>query len=122
MSSSKRKSSDSQSSPANRMIYREFGSNDNSSAVERPSIEQPPAQQNPRVQASRKGRKGKTVTVITNLQLKEENLEALLKQLKSQCGAGGTIKDNEIEIQGDHTQKIAQFLISLGYKAKISGG
>jgi translation initiation factor 1 len=42
--------------------------------------------------------------------------------LKTQCGTGGTVKDNEIEIQGEHKQKILEILIKLGYKAKISGG
>jgi translation initiation factor 1 len=46
----------------------------------------------------------------------------LLKQLKNQCGTGGTLKENEIEIQGDHKQKILEILLKLGYKAKISGG
>ena len=122
MASSKRKSSDSKTTPQERVVYREFGNTDNSAAVERSIPELPPAQQNVRVQASRKGRKGKTVTVISGFQLKPETLELLLKQLKTQCGAGGTIKDNNIEIQGDLTQKIVQILIQLGYKAKISGG
>jgi translation initiation factor 1 len=111
------------SSPENkRTVYREFGGSDPGAAIERPVPELPPQQQQVRVQASRKGRKGKTVTVITGLQVKPETLAALLKQLKTQCGAGGTIKDNEIEIQGDHTQKVVQVLVQLGYKAKISGG
>lgn len=101
--------------------YREFG-NDNAAAFERPIQELPPQQQNLRVEASRKGRKGKTVTVISGFQSKPETLEALVKQLKTQCGTGGTIKDNEIEIQGDHKQKILEILTKLGYKAKISGG
>ncbi|NET01341.1 MAG: translation initiation factor [Sphaerospermopsis sp. SIO1G2] len=104
-----------------RVVYQEFGK-DNSAAVERPVQELPPNQQNVRVQATRAGRKGKTVTVITGFQSKPETLTALLKQLKSQCGSGGTLKDNEIEIQGDHKQKILDILIKLGYKAKISGG
>lgn len=122
MASSKRKSSDSKSTPQERVVYREFGNTDNSAAVERSIPELPAAQQNVRVQASKKGRKGKTVTLISGFQLKPETLELLLKQLKTQCGAGGTIKDNNIEIQGDLTQKIVQILIQLGYKAKISGG
>ncbi|MDZ8189746.1 MAG: translation initiation factor [Nostoc sp. ChiSLP02] len=115
MSSSNSKSSD------KNFVYREFG-NDNSAATERPTPELPPKQQNLRVQATRAGRKGKTVTVITGFQAKPETLADLLKQLKTQCGTGGTIKDNEIEIQGDHKQKILEILTKLGYKAKISGG
>jgi len=104
-----------------RIVYQEFG-NDNSAAFERPTQELPPQQQNVRVQATRSGRKGKTVTVITGFQAKPETLADLVKQLKSQCGTGGTVKDNDIEIQGDHKQKILEILIKLGYKAKISGG
>ncbi|MBD2435729.1 translation initiation factor [Nostoc sp. FACHB-110] len=104
-----------------KFVYREFG-DDNSAATERPVQELPPQQQNVRVQATRAGRKGKTVTVITGFQAKPETLAALVKQLKTQCGTGGTVKDNEIEIQGDHKQKILEILIKLGYKAKISGG
>ncbi|GAX44386.1 hypothetical protein NIES4075_54040 [Tolypothrix sp. NIES-4075] len=104
-----------------RFVYQEFG-NDNSAALERPTQELPPQQQNVRVQATRSGRKGKTVTVITGFQAKPETLADLVKQLKSQCGTGGTVKDNDIEIQGDHKQKILEILIKLGYKAKISGG
>lgn len=121
MSTAKRKASDSKSSTGDRFIYQEFG-NHNPAAVERAVPELPISQQNIRVQASRKGRKGKTVTVITGFQAKPETLAALLKQLKTQCGAGGTVKENEIEIQGDHTQKLVQILTQLGYKAKISGG
>ncbi|GAC1458290.1 MAG: hypothetical protein NVSMB70_02670 [Chamaesiphon sp.] len=120
--SSKRKPFDPNPSDRDRIVYREFGDTTNPAAVERSIPELPPVQQNLRVQASRKGRKGKTVTVVSGFQLVPETLEALLKQLKAQCGAGGTIKDNEIEIQGDHTQKMVQILTQLGYKAKISGG
>src|SRR4028118_518996 len=119
MGSSKSKN---QSSNSNRDVYSEFGPGSKPAAVERAVQELPPNQQNVRVQASRKGRKGKTVTVISGFQVKPETLESLLKQMKTQCGAGGTIKDGEIEIQGDHTQKLLQLLTQLGYKAKISGG
>ncbi|MEO1671793.1 MAG: stress response translation initiation inhibitor YciH, partial [Cyanobacteria bacterium J06631_2] len=44
------------------------------------------------------------------------------KKLKSQCGTGGTVKDNTLEIQGDHKQKLLTSLIGMGYKAKVSGG
>lgn len=114
-------SSKKSNSPNSGFSWREFG-DDNSAALERPTQELPPNQQNVRVQATRAGRKGKTVTVINGFQAKTETLEALLKQLKTQCGTGGTLKDNEIEIQGDHKQKILEILTKLGYKAKISGG
>ena len=120
-SKSKNKSSDSHSS-GNRIVYSEFGSTSTPAAVERAVQELPPNQQNLRVQASRKGRKGKTVTVITGFQVKPETLTQLLKQLKNQCGSGGTVKDDTLEIQGDHAQKLVEILTQLGYKAKISGG
>lgn len=114
-------SSSKQNSSKNHFAYQEFG-NGYSAPLERPIRELPPSQQNPRVQATRSGRKGKTVTVISGFQSKPETLQELVKQLKTQCGTGGTVKDNEIEIQGDHKQKILEILLQLGYKAKISGG
>jgi translation initiation factor 1 len=123
-SKSNHKSSDSQSAE-NRAVYREFGPGSNPSkpaAFERAVQDLPPNQQDLRVQASRKGRKGKTVTVISGFQSSPETLDKLLKQLKTQCGSGGTVKENTLEIQGDHAQKLVQILTQLGYKAKISGG
>jgi translation initiation factor 1 len=106
----------------NRVVYREFGDDHQS---EEPSVNSdvPPQQQNNvRVQLSRKGRGGKTVTVITGLQHTEATLTDLAKKIKAQCGTGGTVKDGEIEIQGDHRQKIVEYLQKLGYKAKAAGG
>ena len=51
-----------------------------------------------------------------------DDLTALGKQLKKKCGSGGTIKDGNIEIQGDHREKVAAELEKLGYKAKLAGG
>ncbi len=86
----------------------------------------PPAQQNLKIMRDRKGRGGKTVTVISGFSLTETDLKALAKSLKSLCGAGGTTKNEEgtqvIEIQGDHRDAIAKKLQSLGYKAKLAGG
>ncbi|BBD59130.1 translation initiation factor SUI1 [Nostoc sp. HK-01] len=115
MSASKSNSSD------KKFVYQEFG-NDNSAATERPIQELPPQQQNLRIQATRTGRKGKTVTVITGFQCKPETLADLVKQLKTQCGTGGTVKEDTIEIQGEHKQKILEIVTKLGYKAKLSGG
>ena len=107
---------------SNRIAYQEFGNVDNSSALERAVPDLPPNQQDLRIQATRSGRKGKTVTVVTGFQHKPETLTKLLKKLKSQCGSGGTVKDDSLEIQGDHKQKLLTTLTELGYKAKISGG
>lgn len=122
MAGSKRKSNSGKSSDGNRVVYSEFGQNTHSAALERSVPEAPISQQNLRVQASRKGRKGKTVTVITGFQAQPETLTQLLKQLKTQCGSGGTVKENTIEIQGDHSQKLVEILKKLGYPVKISGG
>ncbi|MEY2978094.1 MAG: hypothetical protein RLZZ435_2233 [Cyanobacteriota bacterium] len=104
-----------------KMVYREFGDSDES-ALARGVPNRNPQEQNLRLQASRKGRGGKTVTVISGFEANPETLNALLKQLKSHCGTGGTLKDNTLEIQGDHREKLLQFLLKAGYKAKISGG
>ncbi|MDX2255087.1 MAG: translation initiation factor [Pseudanabaenaceae cyanobacterium bins.39] len=101
-----------------RVVYREFGDEE---LTESQSLELPPQQQNVRVQVTRRGKGGKTVTEITGFQTSAEVLTKLTKQLKNQCGTGGTTKDLAIEIQGDHGQKILQILVTLGYKAKISG-
>ena len=68
------------------------------------------------------GRGGKVVSVVKNLVLAEEDLKALAKKLKQECGTGGTVKDGLIEIQGEHRQKMAEVLQKLGYKVKIAGG
>ena len=114
--SSKRKSSG-----KNRLVYQEFGT-DNSPTLEKAIADLPPQQQNLRVQATRAGKKGKTVTVITGFQHKPETLTKLLKQLKATCGTGGTVKNDTLEVQGEHKDKLVTILTKLGYKVKISGG
>ncbi len=74
------------------------------------------------IQRETKGRRGKTVTVVRNLQLRPEDLKSLGKRLKKVCGSGGTVKDGNIEIQGDHRQQVAAELQKLGYKSKFVGG
>lgn len=119
MASAKQKSDP--GTPGDRYVYQEFGGS-SADAFERGTPNLPPNQQQIRVEASSKGRKGKTVTIIRGFQASPDTLNDLLKKLKTQCGAGGTLKENEIEIQGDHKQKIVQYLLQLGYKAKASGG
>jgi len=75
-----------------------------------------------RVLRDRKGRGGKTVTVIDGVMGSEAELTTLAQQLKKLCGSGGTIKDGNIEIQGDHCDKVMAKLTELGYKVKRAGG
>jgi len=78
--------------------------------------------QTARIWRDSKRRRGKTVTVVGGLRHDPATLEALLKRLKQHCGAGGTLKDGEIEIQGDHRERVAAALAALGYKIKHVGG
>jgi translation initiation factor 1 len=75
-----------------------------------------------RVRRERKGHGGKTVTVIDGVTGSEAELTTLAQQLKKLCGTGGTVKDGNIEIQGDHCEKVIAKLTALGYKVKRSGG
>jgi translation initiation factor 1 len=68
------------------------------------------------------GRGGKGVSVITGLPLTGEALEELATRLKKTCGAGGAVKDGNIEIQGDHRDRLVAELVKLGFDAKRSGG
>jgi len=81
-----------------------------------------PAKQGVRIQRESKGRGGKSVSVITGLTLPAAELKDLGKKLKAQLGTGGAIKDGNIEIQGDHRDKLLVLLDKEGFKAKISGG
>jgi translation initiation factor 1 len=71
-----------------------------------------------RVFVDRKRRAGKSVTVASGFQHGPETLTTVAGALKKKCGAGGTSKDGEIEIQGDHAAKIAAELERLGYRVK----
>ncbi len=69
------------------------------------------------------GRGGKTVTLVTGfvgIGLPEK--ESLCKKMRSACGCGGTVKDGEIEIQGDQREKIAQILTDAGFRPVFAGG
>jgi translation initiation factor 1 len=84
--------------------------------------ETPPAQQQQlRVQLDKSMRAGKQVTLVTGFTGKTGDIEALGKLLKTKCGVGGSVKDREIIIQGDHRDKVVQILLKEGYKAKKIG-
>ncbi len=63
--------------------------------------------------------KGKIVTVIANLDPAGNDLSALAATLKAKCGAGGTVKDDRIELQGDHLSGADAVLSSMGYKTHV---
>ncbi|NEO82977.1 MAG: translation initiation factor [Spirulina sp. SIO3F2] len=101
----------------NRVAYAEFGAAAEPDA-DVPTVELSPAEQKILVQVSRKGRKGKTVTIASGFQCQSATLTKLLKQLKGRCGSGGTVKDQTLEIQGDHRETVQQQLKQLGYKVR----
>ena len=63
-----------------------------------------------------KRKRGKQVSVVRGLSAAASDLPQLLTQLKNECGAGGTLKDDQIEIQGDHLQRIKKLLEAIGYR------
>ena len=75
-----------------------------------------------RVSRETKGRAGKGVTLVKGLALDAAALTALGKQLKAACGSGGTVKDGVIEIQGDHCERVIEWLRRDGRTVKRAGG
>ena len=71
---------------------------------------------------SNKGRAGKTATIICGFIGSEDDLKHLAKLLKTKCGVGGSVKDNEIIIQGNYRDKIMEILKKEGYNVKRVGG
>lgn len=77
-----------------------------------------PGKQAIRVVLDRKRRAGKSVTVASGFQHTPEALAVLAQSLKKKCGSGGTVKEGEIEIQGDHLDKVRAELVRLGYRVQ----
>ncbi|SFC30190.1 translation initiation factor 1 [Marinospirillum celere] len=75
-----------------------------------------------RIRRETAGRKGKGVTTVTGVPLSRPDLKKLTAVLKKQCGTGGALKDNVIEIQGDQRDKVRELLQARGFKVKLAGG
>jgi len=75
-----------------------------------------------RIRREVKGRGGKTVTVASGFQLDDDGLKQLAAELKRRCGTGGSAKDGEILIQGDHRETLLAELKQKGFAVKRSGG
>ena len=82
-----------------------------------PKVLTPPEKQTARL-AVEKRKKGKVVTVVRGLPADENDLPGLLGQLKAACGAGGTLKDDELEIQGDHLERLRCLLAEIGFRVR----
>ena len=75
----------------------------------------PKNQQKLRLNMERAGRGGKTVTLVKGFIASDDEINALCKHLKQKCGVGGSVKNGEIIIQGDHCQLLVEILKKEGY-------
>ena len=81
----------------------------------------PPAKQDLRVWRDSKQRGCKVVTLVKGFVGSEEDLTELGRMVKKRCGVGGSVKDGEIIVQGDHRDRIVEILIQAGYRCKKAG-
>jgi translation initiation factor 1 len=75
-----------------------------------------------KVRIEKKGRGGKSVTVIYNLPFSKDDAKDIKKQLSNKLGTGSTYKEGRIEIQGDHVSKVVEFFNAKSMKAVKAGG
>jgi len=85
------------------------------------AVNLPPEKQHIKISLQTRGRKGKQVTQIQGFQHDANTLNELARTLKQLCSAGGTVKGQDIEIQGDKRKAVAEKLRMLGYQIKMKG-
>jgi translation initiation factor 1 len=107
-----------------RLVYSSDDGDRRRKVVERPAVPgrgpQLPSDGVVRVFREKGGRGGKIVTVVRGLAA--GNLDAVARDLKRHCGSGGAVKEDAVEIQGDHREKVAARLQAQGYRVKLAGG
>lgn len=82
-----------------------------------PAFRIPPEQQTAKLSIEKR-KKGKRVTVVRGLPVEGNDLPDLLKRLKDRCGAGGALKEEELEIQGEQLDRVRETLLQMGFKVK----
>ncbi|MBP8936776.1 MAG: translation initiation factor [Prevotella sp.] len=97
------------------MVYSTNTDFDYSEDTQDEAISLPKDQQKLRLYMERAGRGGKTVTIVKFFVGSEDDMVALCKLIKQKCGVGGSVKDGEIIIQGDHRQRLLDILKKEGY-------
>lgn len=102
--------------------WQEFTADQTPRIRSRSQAQKPPGQQRIRVQRSSRGRGGKTVTIITGLELPPDQLQALAKALKVATGTGGSVQGDTLVLQGDRVTAVLEQLARHGYQTKRSGG
>jgi translation initiation factor 1 len=102
--------------PASRLVYSTGGPVE-PTPPEKPA---PPAGRGIRIRLERRA-SGRVVTVVTGVPGKPADVEALGRELRAACGSGGTTRDDTIELQGDHRDKVEAALARRGLRSKRAG-
>ena len=119
--------------PHNRLVYSTDGTPGGRALGSKPRVAArsaqtaPPAPTTPddgvvRIARDKKGRGGKTATTVSGLPGTVEELDSLLKRLKSTLGSGGTREGRSLVLQGDLRERLLKELMALGHKPKLAGG
>jgi translation initiation factor 1 len=85
---------------------------------QRSGRESVPAKVVAKLRVEKKGRGGKTVTVVFDLPRNDEFLKELTQELKRACGTGGSMSDDTVELQGDVRDRVRDLLLKKGYVVK----